>query len=260
MKKILLILITCFASLPLLGAQSPTGREIMQMADEAQKTESSATDMNMTLIDADGDTSVRRLQILMIEENGLSRTLTVFKAPASVENTRFLTIENRGRNDDQWIYLPTLRKMRRIAGGERSGSFMGSDFSYADMESRDIDEYHHTLLREESIEGTPCRVVESVPLSGTDSGGYSRTITYVDRERHVPLRVEYYDEKTDDLLKIMENSAFEKIDGTWTPMRITMTTVDSAHRTVMEINQVKQNISIDSGYFTTNFLRTGRVR
>jgi len=260
MKKILFILITCFISLPLLGAQSPAGRDIMQMADEAQKTESSATDMNMTLIDADGDTSLRRLQILMIEENDLSRTLTVFKAPASVENTRFLTIENKDRNDDQWIYLPTLRKMRRIAAGERSGSFMGSDFSYADMESRNIDEYNHTLLREESVEGTPCWVVESAPLSGIDSGGYSRTITFVDQERHVPLKVEYYDEKTDDLLKVMKNSAFERIDGIWTPMRITMTTVDSGHRTIMEINQIKQNISIDPGYFTTNFLQTGRLR
>jgi outer membrane lipoprotein-sorting protein len=258
MKKLLIVLVICLTTLPLLWSQALTGRDIMQMADEAMKTDSTVTDMNMKLIDANGDTSIRRLQILMVKENGLSRILTVFKAPASVENTRFLTIENRNRDDDQWIYLPALRRMRRIAAGDRSNSFMGSDFSYADMESRNIDEYSHTLLGEENIDGSPCWVVESTPLS--DSDAYSRTITYVDQEHHLPLMVEYYDKKSDILLKNMENSVFEKIDGMWTPLQIIMTTVDSGHRTVMEINQVKHNIAVDPGYFTTNYLQTGRVR
>jgi len=260
MKKTLLLVVFLFAALSLFAEQSPSGREIMQMTEDAQHSDSSATDMNMILIDSNGRTSIRRLQTLIIDEDGLSRSLTVFKAPASVENTRFLTIENRGRGDDQWIYLPTIRKMRRIASGEKSGSFMGSDFSYSDMESRDIDEYTHTLLREEPVGNQLCWVVESVPLHGTDPGDYSRLVSYVSRDIHVPVRVEYYEDGSSQPAKIMESSDFREISGIWTPFKITMTTVQSGHRTVMEMNQIKMNIPINPGYFTTNFLQTGRLR
>ncbi len=260
MKRILITVLGGLLALASLGAQSPSGRQIMQMAEDSRKTASSATDMTMTLIDSGGSTSVRRLQTLIVDDNGLSKTITVFKEPASVANTRFLTIENPGRADDQWIYLPALRKVRRIASGERSGSFMGSDFSYSDMQSRDMNDYNHNLLREENLNGMRCWVVESVPIPGKGSDDYARMVSWVDQQNHVPVKVEYYGEGTNQPVKVMENTNFQEIDGVWTPMRITMTTVATNHRTVMEINQVKQNIPIGPGYFTTNFLQTGRAQ
>lgn len=260
MKKLFFITASILLSLTSLNAQSLTGREIMKMAEDAQETDSSATDMNMILINAEGDTSVRRLQTLIIKKEGLSKSLTVFKSPAAVENTRFLTVENKGRSDDQWIYLPALRKMRRIASGEKSGSFMGSDFSYSDMESRDIDDFTQNLLREESRDGTRCWVVESIPLPDTDFGDYSRMLSWIDQQTHIPVRLEYYSSGSDSPVKIMESSDIKQNDGIWTPMKLTMTTVRSGHRTVMEINQIKYNISINPGYFTTNFLQTGRLK
>jgi hypothetical protein len=137
---------------------------------------------------------------------------------------------------------------------------MGSDFSYADMEYSDIDDYTHTLLREETAGGRRCWVVESVPRPGTETNGYERSVYWVDQETDIPVKIEYYEEGSGELLKIMECSDLEVVDGIWTPMTMVMTTVSSGHRTVMDVLQIKYNIPMNPGYFTTNFLQTGRVR
>ena len=169
MKKILLVII--LLSVAVLSLSAQTGREIIQKVIDAQKVNSSAMDIQMTLADRDGDTSTRRIQTLILNENDLTRTITLFLEPASVRNTRFLTVENSGRADDQWIFLPSLRKVKRIAAGEKDGSFMGSDFSYSDMGSSvsAVDDSVQTILREEKYNGRNCFVVESVPKTGTDN-------------------------------------------------------------------------------------------
>ena len=114
-KKRFPVLLLFFLATPLLQAE--TGREIMQKVIDVQKVKSSAMDMRMNLIDSRGNVDTRRLQTLVLDEDGLARTITIFLEPAGVKNTRFLTIENESRNDDQWIYLPALRKVKRIVAG-----------------------------------------------------------------------------------------------------------------------------------------------
>jgi outer membrane lipoprotein-sorting protein len=195
----------------------------------------------------------------MEDPSGLDNSVMVFKEPASVKNTRFLMKENDGRNDDQWIYLPALKKVKRIASGEKDNAFMGSDFSYGDMESRDADEDNHSLLREESLNGESVWVVESIPLPGHEIG-YSRVISWVSKDSHMPLKVEFYNDKSDALEKTMINEDIRMVDGQWTIYKVTMTDASSGHKTVMSINKVRYNIPVKPGYFTTNYLQTGRAQ
>ncbi len=181
MKKTVLLLTIAVLLTSGLYAQQ-TGREIMQKVIDTQKADSSAMDITMTLIEKDGETGTRRLQTLMMDKDGSVMTITLFLEPARVKNTRFLTISNENRDDDQWIYLPALKKVKRIAAGEQEGSFMGSDFSYSDMSggSSVVDDFTHTILRSEKLNGYECYVVESVP--GKDSSSsYGKNITWVDK-------------------------------------------------------------------------------
>ena len=120
--RILIGLLLATAFIAPLSAQ--TGREIMDKVLENQKPDSSAMDMQMNLIDSRGNESFRRIQTLTLDDNGNMKSITLFVEPTNIRNTRFLTIQNEGRDDDQWIYLPSLRKVKRIAAGERDGSFI----------------------------------------------------------------------------------------------------------------------------------------
>jgi len=259
MKKILSILI--LTSVLALSLSAQTGSEIMQKVIDAQKVNSSAMDIQMTLVDKDGDTSTRRIQTLILNENDLTKTITLFLEPASVRNTRFLTVENSGRADDQWIFLPSLRKVKRIAAGDKEGSFMGSDFSYSDMGSSgsSVDDSVQTILREEKYIGRNCFVVESIPNAGTDNN-YGKYVTWVDKTSWLTLKVEFYSKDGSTQIKELNSENIVKENDHWLAKKITMETLASGHKTVLDIKQVKYDIPLNPGYFTTTFLETGRAK
>ncbi len=259
MKKILSILI--FTSILLTSLSAQTGSEIMQKVIDEQKVNSSAMDILMTLVEKDGDTGTRRIQTLILNENNLTKTITLFLEPASVRNTRFLTVENSGRADDQWIFLPSLRKVKRIAVGDKDGSFMGSDFSYSDMGSSgsSIDDSTQTILREEKYNGQNCFVVESIPDAGTDNN-YGKYITWVDKTSWLTLKVKFYSKDGRTQIKELNSENIVKENGHWLAKKITMETLESGHKTILEIKQVKYDIPLNPGYFTTTFLETGRAK
>jgi len=257
-KKILLLIFSSFLAW---SAAADTGKEIMQKVIDTQQASSAAMDISMLLADNDGGQSTRRIQTLSVNDNGLTKTIMVFLEPASVKNTRFLTIENESRGDDQWIYLPALRKVKRIASSEQSGSFMGSDFSYSDMSFANsvLDDSTYAILREEIVNGLDCYVVESIPARDTDSQ-YGKEITWVDKATWLTPRVEFYAKDGRTLLKVLEAEDFKQIQGREFAGKMTMTTVATEHATTLEFREVKYDIPIDQGYFTTTFLKSGRKR
>lgn len=235
-----------------------TGTQIMQRVQDTQKADSSALDIRLALIESNGEVRERRIQTLTLTEKGLTNTITVFLSPASVKNTRFLTRQRSDGTDDQWIFLPALSRVKRIAATEGSGSFMGSDFSYSDMASTtyDTDEANHTLLREELIDKRSAYVIESIPTTTSD---YGKTVIWVDKETYLPLKVEFYEKNSSTILKTLITDDIAFTEGRWITKSITMTTHTTNHSTRIEIVQAKYNIPMNSGYFTTSFLETGRV-
>ena len=259
MRKLVCIFILSSVLTAAFSAQ--TGSEIMQNVIDAQEVNSSAMDIQMTLVDKDGDISTRRIQTLILNDNEFTKTITLFLEPASIRNTRFLTVENKGRADDQWIYLPALRKVKRIAAGERDGSFMGSDFSYSDMGSSvgSADDSTHNILKEEEYNGRNCFVVESIPNSGTDNN-YGKYVSWVDKISWITIKVEFYSKDGSRQIKELNSENISMENGHWFAKRITMETLESRHKTVLDIKQVKYDIPLNPAFFTTTFLETGRVK
>lgn len=243
---------------PITLSAQETGNSIMQRVMDTQSADSSAMDIRLLLLEPTGETRERRIQTLTMTEDDLTNTITVFLSPASVKNTRFLTRQRSDGSDDQWIFLPAIGRVKRIAASEGGGSFMGSDFTYADMASTtyDTDEAVHTLLRSDSIDGRDAFVVESNPNTTSD---YGKTIIWVDKQTDLPLKVEFYDTTKRNLVKILTTDDIAFVEGRWITKSITMTTMATNHSTRIEILQAKYNIPMNSGYFTTTFLETGRV-
>jgi len=239
-------------------AFAQTGPSVMQKLQDSQKATSSAMDIKLSLVEPNGEVRERRIQTLTLTENDLTSTITVFLSPASVKNTRFLTKEKKGGGDDQWIFLPAIGRIKRIAASEGSGSFMGSDFSYSDMASTtyDVDEAEHTLIGEESIYGREAYIIESIPLAASD---YGKTVIWVDKEHYLPLKVEFYAKDGKTLVKHLLANEIKNVEGRWITKVMTMTTVASKHSTRIDILQAKYDIPMNRGYFTTSFLETGRV-
>ncbi len=250
------ILIACLANVAVPSA-ALTGRDVMENVEARESGESTHALIGLRLIDRSGRVSERVIEQYGLEdENGFVRNVIIFHRPASVAGTRFLTIENENRDDDQWIYLPALQRIRRIAAGEGSSSFMGTDFSYDDLSPIDLDEYRYELVRSEELDGRPTHVVAMYPIDA-DSSAYSRTVHWVDTERWVPLRIEFYDED-EQLLKVNTITRLERVQGYWTAINNTMENVQTGHRTELLVQRWVYNEDLPSSLFTRRFLETGR--
>ena len=188
---------------------------------------------------------------------GNNRAIIVFQEPASVRGTRFLTIENSGRGNDQWIFLPSLSRVRRIAASEGSGSFVGTDFSYDDISSADrkADLDSHRVLREEDFQGKSCYVIESTPKDS--SYQYSKMIQWIDRGNFVPYKVELYDRRGNQV-KLLEVLELREVQNRLAIIITKMTTLADGTSTSLNVVNLKYDDPIPEGVFTTNFLETGR--
>lgn len=205
----------------------------------------------------DGSTTERLVDQYSSYAGGRTRTVVIFQKPASVAGTRFLTIENPGKTDDRWIFLPALGKIRRISGGEGSNSFVGTDFSYDDISSadRNADQDSHTLLTQEEYRGKTCYVIQSIPKDSTYQ--YSKMISWIDTKTLVAYKLELYDHQ-DRLEKVMEVQDLKDIQGRLTPTLSKMTSVQNGTSTTLSVEIIKYDDPIPEGVFTTRFLETGR--
>lgn len=246
------LLAACAMALPAQGAD-----EIIASSRDRIKAATVSTRSRMTITAKDGSTTERLVDQYSSDAPAGDRAVIVFQKPASVAGTRFLVVENRGREEDRWIFLPALGKTRRIGSGEGSGSFMGTDLSYDDISSadRDSDDDVHALLRSEPLDGKDCWVVESKPK---DPGyQYSRMLSWIDKATRVALRIELYDKKA-RLLKVMESGRIENVQGRLTPMTTTMSNVQAGTSTRIDVEIIKYDDPIPDGVFTTRYLETGR--
>lgn len=247
--SLILVLFTC----SLVLAAVPAGH-VMAKVMEIQSSDTSALDLRLTLIEPNGQMRERRIQTLSQTKEGLTSSLTVFLSPENVRNTRFLSIEQQGGRTEQWIYLPALKRSRRIGSSEEGGSFMGSDFSYSDMASTTYDEKEadHLLLDEDA---TSWRI-QSTPFAQKT---YGKTITVVEKATYLPLRVEFYDLDGKTLVKTLVTEETDTVEGKPITKILTMKTEASGHATRLEMLQTRFEIPLSSGYFTLKFLETGRL-
>lgn len=244
------------------SAEPPTGRQIMEWVDERDDGDHGISDMRMVLVDKRGNERVRELRSFSRDVGEDEQSIMFFLAPADVKDTGFLTYDydDPDRDDDQWLYLPALKKTKRIAGGDKSGSFMGSDFTYADLASRPLDRYEYTLMKETDVAGVPVWQVESIPNEKEiDETGYTKSIVFVRQDNHMVIRSVNWVKKGKKL-KYFEVKKLEQIDGIWVATELTMTTRKgkaTVHRTRLEMSNVRFDQNHDEQLFTVRQLEKG---
>lgn len=172
--------------------------------------------LKMELANKEGQTSTRELRIQTLEVPARDvgdKALIVFDYPRDIEGTALLSFTNILEPDDQWLYLPALKRVKRISSANKSGSFVGSEFAYEDMLSQEVDKYDYRWLRDEPCGELTCFVIERHPRY--DNSGYTRQVTWIDQQEYRPQRVDFYDRK-DALLKTLTFSGYHQyLDQYW---------------------------------------------
>ena len=266
-KNLSCIILAAFALLtywPANKALALNGREIMERVNERETGDRSTSEMEMILIDKKGRKRVREIRSFGMEKGEDSLSLMFFLSPADVKNTGFLTFDYdaSGKDDDQWLYLPALRKTKRIASGDKSGSFMGSDFNYSDMTSPDLDEYEYTLMKETEVRGKPVWQIKAVPKSKEEieESGYTQSVLFVRQDNYVVVRgVRWVYKKKRN--KYLDVKKLEQIDGIWVNTEMQMTTKSgkkTLHRTIIRSKNTKFNQeSVNEDFFSIRRLEKG---
>ncbi|MBF0587247.1 outer membrane lipoprotein-sorting protein [Prosthecochloris sp. N3] len=235
-----------------------TGRQVMEMEDDRPDGDDRTSVLTMTLVNKRGSERVREVSSCSKDYGKDRKSVMVFRSPADVKGTAFLSWEydDPSREDDKWLYMPAMKKVRRISGSSKNEYFMGSDFTYDDMGDRNVDEDAHALLGEEEIAGHTCWKVESVPLGPDDM--YTRKVIWISKEARMALKAEYYDK--DGLLKVYRVLDFAKVGGFWTVRRSEMENVVRKHKTLMEFSDMRYNTGLEDVFFKVSSIQRGRVR
>jgi outer membrane lipoprotein-sorting protein len=233
------------ATVLLLFLSTLSARDIVDKAYNRDVPKSSMAKSKMIIVNEKGEMREREILTYTAEIKGIRKSLIKFLEPADVKDTSFLHIENPKGEDEQFLYIPAIKKTRRIAGSQRSSSFMGSDFSYSDFEKRDVDAGEHSLIKEENYNGQDVYVVESIPRDEPD---YSKFVQWIRKDNFVPIRIDFYDKKG-NLIKRLEVEKLENIDGYWISTKTVMQSLTKNKKTVIEIIEIKNNIEIPEKYF-----------
>lgn len=237
------------------------GREVMQNAFDVQAPKFTRAQIKMVLEEKSGATETRVIEEWGRNVDGLSTVVMEFKTPASVAGTRFSQKENKDAPDTKYIFLPDVGTVRPIAASQGSSSFMGSDATYDDMSTREVDQDTHELLAETEAKNgfSNCAKVKSTPKNPKDSQ-YLYRISWVDKNTWVPVYVEMYDKKG-ELLKTLEVKSLKNINGYNTPLLNEMVNVQTGHKTrlIMDENRLRFDQPINPAYFSKAFLQNGKV-
>lgn len=257
MKPIIFIAsLAVFAVTPAL-AETPEekGLRIAQEADARDAGFNDQTaDMVMTLKNRAGQTSTRQIRTKTLEVQGDGdKSLSLFDEPADVKGTAMLTFSHGLKPDDQWLYLPALKRVKRIASRNKSGPFMGSEFAFEDLGSQEVEKYTYKYLREEPCgSGWTCHVVERIPAY--QHSGYSKQIGWLDTKEYRPVKIEFYDRKNDKLKTLTYSGYKEYIGHHWRADQMFMQNHQTGKSTTLKWSNYQFKTGLSSSDFNKNAL------
>ncbi len=229
------------------------GYELAKKVHDRYIGDNSKAIMYMFLIDKNGNIRKRKFLNLYMEKDKIRKNFIRFLEPEDIAGTGFLSIEDKEGKTIQYLYLPALRRVRRIVSSQKGSSFVNSDFTYEDMERRRVDEFVHKIVGSTKIGKYNCIILESTPKPGTRTE-YSLIRSYIPRGIFLSIKTEFYN-KHNKLFKVLLIKKLEKIQGIWTPLKIVMKNLKRKHETDLEVANVKYNISeITDDVFTKRSL------
>ena len=234
-------------------------KQIMSKSQEATKISGSESIATLTIFNKKGNKRVRKFSSASKEtKEGVSKMIMRFLEPADVKGTGILTFDNKDKDDDMWLYMPALRKIRRIVSGEKTKSFMGSEFSNADITTPNIDDYTYKITGTEEINGLKCWKIETLPANEkiADDYGYSKKISWVAQKDYMARKTDFYD-LDGELLKtltIHEVKLLDPENGKYQAVDLTIVNVQNGRKSQFKIDKVVFNPDVKDEYFTTQYL------
>lgn len=228
-------------------AQPDPSARGLQIAEEMTRRDndfrSYRVDMEMTLRDRQGQSSSRRIRaaVLEVEADGDKHRLS-FDTPPDLRGTVFLSFAHAARNDDQWLYLPSMKRTRRIASESKAGSFMGSEFAFEDMTALELEKFTYKHLADEAIDSRPAFKIERVPRY--EGSGYTRQVVWVDAERYVPLKIQFYDRR-DGLQKTLTYAGYGLYENRfWKPAGMSMENHQNGKSTLIKFEAYQFGVKV----------------
>ncbi|MBT2968922.1 MAG: outer membrane lipoprotein-sorting protein [Candidatus Thiodiazotropha sp. (ex Ctena orbiculata)] len=219
----------------------------------------SASSVEMLLHNRAGETSKRQLRIEFLEvpELGLGdKSLVVFDEPRDIKGTAFLTHSKIHKEDDQWLYLPAIKRVKRISSVNKSGPFVGSEFAYEDLISNEVEKYAYRWVIDEACGELQCYVIEQFPVY--KNSGYSRQVVWVDKDEYRRMKIEFYDRK-EDLLKTLVYENYEQYLGQyWRALRLSMTNHQNGKSTELTFSPYEFQVGLTDNAFSRS--RLNRLR
>lgn len=241
-------------------AQTPEQRGL-EIAQEADRRDlgfgDSRADMIMVLKNKQGQSSTRKLHVKTLEQrHDGDKSLTIFNHPKDVKGTALLTFTHKRDTDDQWLYLPALKRVKRIASKNKSGPFMGSEFAYEDMASQEVEKYRYRYIQNEACGAQKCFKIERYPVD--KFSGYTRQLVWIDTQEYRVMKVEFFDRKN-TLLKTLEFSDYQQFLGQyWRAMNMAMKNHQTHKSTDLKWSNYRFKTGLKDSDFNKNSLK--RVR
>lgn len=255
------LLITALTLWPLLAHPGPAEDRGLEIAMEADRRDQGWGDqqvtLEMVLRNRHGQESQRKMRSKVLEVKGDGdKSLIIFDYPKDVSGTAFLSFTHATKADDQWLYLPALKRVKRISSSNKSGPFMGSEFAYEDISSQEVAKYKYQYLRDEALNGRNTFVVERYPQY--ENSGYTRQIVWIDQQMYQPLHIEFYDRK-DSLLKSLTQSEYQQYLGHyWRPSRLEMINHQTGKTTLLQWEEYQFQTGLGERDFDQNSLKRAR--
>jgi len=259
MKSIILILsLLAFTGVIYAETAEEKGLAIAIEADKRdQGWGDQATVMKMTLRNSQGAESTREIRGKALEVKGDGdKSLTIFDTPRDVKGTAFLSFTHTLKADEQWLYLPALKRVKRISSSNKSGPFMGSEFAYEDISSQEVEKYKYKFIRDDKYEGRDVFVLELYPQY--KKSGYTKQISYIDKEMYQPLKIEFYDRKKSLLKTLTQHDYKQYLNKYWRANRLEMLNHQTGKSTTLLWKSYKFKNGFNKRDFDKNSLKRAR--
>jgi hypothetical protein len=234
------------------AANAQTALEIAEKAQQRTRSQSERYEGTLQVIDSKRKITEKRWTFDRIGSHGNSKTILRFTAPAEVKGVALLIVNHPDRASDQWMWTPALERDRRVAFQDRSSRFFGTDFSFEDLEERDVNQFDYKLLGDDTADGVACWKLESRPKQ-TKSSQYTSSQLWIRKDNYVVVRID--NQQKDKLVRRIEYANVENVQNIWTPKRLEVTDFGRNSHTVLSIDNLRYDTPMKDSDFTVESLR-----
>ena len=240
------------ASMSLHGFAADNARQIVEEAQKRTDAQSQRYEGLLQVFDAKGKISDKRWSFERLGSHGNSKAVLRFTAPAEVKGVALLVVNHPDRASDQWMWTPAIERDRRIALQDRSTRFFGTDFSFEDLEERDVDQFDYTLAGDDAVDGSACWRIESRPKE-SKSSQYTKSVVWIRKDDYAFARFENY--VKDQVVRRLNYSDIENVQGIWTARQMEMADLRRGSRTRLTLDKLAYNVPFKDEDFTLQAIR-----